>query len=212
MTIIIKNTTESEIFISDLAGQAIEASGQIILTDFYSFIEISNSSALKTLINNDTIIVNDGTKDLNKVQGIKKVTGVSEFDLSSIDFGGLDSTSSIDIQFVFGSDVKSYYEVSSTSWVMIRTFLFRGSAINGVPTSCKIVGYVEDGDSPCYIQLYDYTNDKIIAELTFSEENITIATLSNISNIPPGESIFQIRARCSDRSDSLYLYSFIILF
>ncbi len=79
MIIITKNSTGSNIYIDDLYGQEILASGQVTLSLLYTFAEISNSLNLKTLIEAGTIIINDGISDLNINDGVEHVSEISQY-------------------------------------------------------------------------------------------------------------------------------------
>ena len=64
-TIIVKNITESDKMIEDL-GISIPALDQVDLSELFRLYEICGSHNLKSLIENDYFIINDGTSDLNK--------------------------------------------------------------------------------------------------------------------------------------------------
>jgi hypothetical protein len=71
MAIIVKNTTASGISINDLAGITVGPYSEVDLREFFSLDEINYSNDLEELINNETIILNDGTRDLNKEESIE---------------------------------------------------------------------------------------------------------------------------------------------
>lgn len=68
-TIIAKNSTGSPVTIEDL-GIEIPGSGQRTLSDTFDFNEICTAEDLKTLVNATTIIINDGTSDLDSTEGL----------------------------------------------------------------------------------------------------------------------------------------------
>jgi len=72
--IIAKNITSSGINIPDLSGVYIDAYGQVDLLEFFTLDEIDNSLDLDDAIINDTIIINDGTRDLSKEDSLKNTS------------------------------------------------------------------------------------------------------------------------------------------
>ena len=64
-TVIAKNNTGSSVLIDDL-GIDVPAGGQLNLSELFEFEDISGSDNLKTLVNNDTFIINNGVIDLSK--------------------------------------------------------------------------------------------------------------------------------------------------
>lgn len=73
MIIIVKNQTVSDIILEDL-GITIPGSSNIILTETFEFCEIIDSKDLKSYIDSDDIIINDGLVDLSKENSLKHVT------------------------------------------------------------------------------------------------------------------------------------------
>lgn len=70
ITIIAKNQTASQITITDLGGCIIDASGQYELTKSRGLNAIYSSKDLVTMINDDTILLNDGTTDFTKAESL----------------------------------------------------------------------------------------------------------------------------------------------
>ena len=71
--IILKNLITSDVKIEDL-GIIIPGSSVYNLTDTFKLHEIVASDDLKTKINDETLIINDGVIDLNKEDGLKHIT------------------------------------------------------------------------------------------------------------------------------------------
>ena len=67
----LKNTTQSQIFISD-TGQYIEASENFTI-DSSQYTLYANSSSVISLIGDGTIVVSDGTSDLNISEGVNLI-------------------------------------------------------------------------------------------------------------------------------------------
>ncbi len=73
-TVILKNTTASQIIISDLGGMRIEASSQYEASKTRTLADIQNSEQLKTNISSGDIVVNDGSNDLSVSDALELVT------------------------------------------------------------------------------------------------------------------------------------------
>jgi len=131
--IIAKNMTVSELSIDDLAGQVIASGASFILSDYYLFNEIIASSDLKDLVDNGSIVINDGKKDLNSVQGLKRLTEVTKDELgleiykngtivseeaeklNFLNADVYDSTSGIVIEFPVGKSEPGAIQIRKTS-------------------------------------------------------------------------------------------------
>jgi len=74
-TIIIKNTTASNVEIVDLRGFLVTASGTETLSDYFSVYEIAKSDNLISYVADSTFTVNDGTADMPPTEGIKWCLG-----------------------------------------------------------------------------------------------------------------------------------------
>jgi hypothetical protein len=71
-TLIIKNAGVAQM-IEDL-GISIPAASQITLSDQFEYEEIASSDDLRNLVNNATLVVNDGTSDLSSANGVLYLT------------------------------------------------------------------------------------------------------------------------------------------
>jgi len=85
--VIVKNTTGSSVFIDDL-GISVDPSGQLNLSELFSFEDISSSADLKTFVTDGTFTVNDGIDDLNISNGLKHVYHQTVYEDSFEDGGG----------------------------------------------------------------------------------------------------------------------------
>jgi hypothetical protein len=85
MAVIAKNQTESDVTLTDLAapGSVVPASGSLDLLVDNTFVEIQNSGQLKTLIAAGTLLLNDGTNDLDLVTSLAFVEHPSGFPKTS---------------------------------------------------------------------------------------------------------------------------------
>ncbi len=71
-TLIIKNAGSAQM-VEDL-GISIPGASQITLSDQFEYEEIASSDDLRTLVNNSTLVVNDGVDDLNAANGVLYLT------------------------------------------------------------------------------------------------------------------------------------------
>lgn len=67
--IIVKNLIDSEVFLEDLGISVLSFSSRNI-GEIFQIYQLKCSNDLKTGIENDMLILNDGTKDLSKVQSL----------------------------------------------------------------------------------------------------------------------------------------------
>ena len=77
--VIVKNLTAIDISIEDL-GIIIPGSSVVTLTETFGLHEIVKSIDLKTQVNNNLVIINDGNLDLNKEDSIKNITYETVYD------------------------------------------------------------------------------------------------------------------------------------
>ena len=71
--VIVKNNGAVSVDIEDL-GLSVPATGSLNLTSQYYLKDILTSKSLYTLVNNDILIINDGTSDLNKATALDYIT------------------------------------------------------------------------------------------------------------------------------------------
>ena len=86
-TIIAKNQTGSAISLTQLSvpdGVLPASPSSVTLTDWNSFAEIINDPQLLTLVQGDSVILNNGTADLTKAESIELLTNATVFDLSDL--------------------------------------------------------------------------------------------------------------------------------
>ena len=79
--IIIKNTLNEVVYITDLSNQYIAELDTFELSDYYDVTEINGSQSLKDLINNGTFIINDGTNDLSIEDALEHTKDVTNFEI-----------------------------------------------------------------------------------------------------------------------------------
>ena len=71
--VIAKNPTPADILIGDL-GISIPTGNQVILSDYFSFDEITDSPNLQTLVQDGNIIINNNISDLSEIDGLDYIT------------------------------------------------------------------------------------------------------------------------------------------
>ena len=71
--VIAKNVTTFDINLEDM-GFTISALSTVNLTDIFSLNDVTESNDLKTNVENENIIINDGVKDLGKEDGLYHIT------------------------------------------------------------------------------------------------------------------------------------------
>jgi len=222
--IIIKNTTNQSINITDLAYQYVAANGEMVLSDYYSMYEINKSQNLKDLINIGTIIVNDGNSDLSSMLGISHVSDITNYEskktLLSLDdvptpsntetlkllASTNDSIVWIDhdltgsnsgINFTMSDHAShDYVGTKSTSWTNIRTFIYADTTL-WTPSNFLIVSSLSKNKGTAYARLFDYTNNNVIALISWTNSNKEIKINNTLNNLPSSLSIIELQAMSS---------------
>jgi len=188
------------------------ASGESrILTDLFEKSQITESENLYDFVSSSKIILNDGTINLNREQAQNMLSIQTEYEIEST---APPSNNSIDtLQFVFGSDRNniSRTRATYTTYTTVCTFIFKGS-YNGTIPFFKFIAATEKSDKNGWVQLFDYTHNQIIFEQSVLGTLPTIYTLQDLSGITTYESIFEIKLRCSIKSEDIYIYSFLTQF
>ena len=233
--IIIKNTLNEVVYITDLANQYIEELGTFELSDYYSIVDINDSQTLKDLISDGTFIINDGTNDLSIADALEHTKDVTNFEMiknfsdlpeiQPIEPGkvlqGVDSTSAIWVElqnsfggsggnlvsFSYSSGTKSFgaLKTDKTTWKLLASFIYDGSTLSGTPENFKILAWNKDAGKTSYIKLYDYTNDNDIAEITITNNTRQIHITNTISNLPTGRAIFEIHGKSQEDRKKVYV-------
>ncbi len=116
---------------------------------------------------------------------------------------GVAGTSTYDISIPMNVET-----VTSESYVILRTFIFRGTDdLNCSPIDFVGIVSQEVSDSGGNLQLYDLTNDLEIAIINFSFSDTIIHKVnsSSISNVPSGEAIWQVRSKVTTAGNDIYI-------
>jgi len=109
MNVIIKNTTSSEVEIEDL-GLVLEPLEQVDLVSLFTRYEIMGSTDLETLVQNGTLVVNDGIRDLTVQEALDHLRFVTEHEnVFNIDGGrAAENYGSLESLSIDGGDASSF--------------------------------------------------------------------------------------------------------
>jgi len=112
-----------------------------------------------------------------------------------------------DISFAFGDVI-----TKGTTWRSIRRFTFKGSDDLGIPTGCKSVAYMGVSGQTGSLQVYDTTNNNVIASINNITSTDPYDYEAPCYNIPTDKAIFEIRAQTDPPSANMYIDSFLLEF
>lgn len=219
--IIAKNQTAGILAVNDLSitNQEIPASGQVTLTDFATLTEIQNSNDVLAHVNaGDLLLELDGV-DLGQSQSACLVKVVSttlpppDIERGLISAADQDkiNKSENDLVYSFKDQLKS----NKATYEVKATLFFRGTDALGTPTNIKAIAAAEAAAEPGDLKIYDSTNSQTIAELTgISNLTRSIQDMGALTNLPAGESVWEVQLRVplnSDKND-LMIYAVAVLF
>lgn len=140
-TIIIakNNSATTGVLINDL-GIVIPKSSSITLSDLFSLAEIDASTDLYTLVNNNTLVINDGTSDLTTVKALDWIT----LETTSFNSSVIGSLSTIQIRRTTDFSLTTTYSDISFNTKDIEnntdTLVFSPDNIN---VAIKVAGFYE---------------------------------------------------------------------
>ena len=101
----------------------------------------------------------------------------------------------------FNTATTDYVEHNSTSWFIICSFVFRGTAVF-TPTEYQIIGSRPTAGGTALTRLVDYTNGgNVIATLNFTAAAKAVYTASSLANLPVGEAVFEVQVAKSAGGD-----------
>ena len=78
--VIAKNITGSPITVKNLSGVTIDSTSNLTLTDIFHFYTVASSINLKTYVSAGSIVINNGTFDLNIANGLEHITIKSSYE------------------------------------------------------------------------------------------------------------------------------------
>jgi len=128
---------------------------------------------------------------------------------------GVDSTTTIwadipgdgnYINFSYSHGTKSAdgLKIKTKSWVVVASFIYDGSDLAGLPEKLKVLGHSKNG-STSYVRIYDYTNNKVIAQVTVDDSTRQIWIDNTIENLPTDRAIFEVQGKVQDSKKYLYV-------
>lgn len=110
--------------------------------------------------------------------------------------------------YSFFSTTAPYKSKASTSYTAMSRFSYRGSGLVGAPTNIKAVAYCSQSTSNYSIRLQDVTNGVTIVEKNnLNNTSPEIIDLGLVSNIPNGESIFEVQVKSGSASNAVNISS-----
>ena len=104
-----------------------------------------------------------------------------------------------DIHIDMGNTGISVCNTSDLRWNRVRSLIFRGTDVVGIPTSVKFITSAVAGETGD-IRLRDVVNNLTIAQINAFGETRTIQTDSSLVNLPTDETIFEIQMQSNGGS------------
>ena len=205
--IIAKNVAGIDLLIDDMGILLLSGTSRT-LSDNFTEVDICESINLYNYVSDGQITLNNGTRDLTIAEGLEFLNLVSELDNKTLLVGSADSQ-----QFIFDSDGNNTARtrVTSSGYVMIARYIFRGS-YNGTIPYFKMIAATKNASGNCYIQLIDVThsNTQVFEKLVLGL-NPLIYTVSDVTGVASTESIFELKGKATS-SNELFIYSFLTQF
>jgi hypothetical protein len=210
--IIIKNTLNEVVHITDLSNQYVGALEQKELSNYYTITEINSSQSLRTFINDGTIIINNGTIDLPIEDALNHVTDATNYELIKklsdlpevppIEVGkimeGVDSTSVIWIDkpdkeryLCFGISLEEYcpdtivptVPLTNTGYIMPTAGIINSIAVTTDASTSNEFEVLKNGGIVGSLS-FDEETKKTINDLNVSYVKDDIINLQTTSTIP----------------------------
>ncbi len=93
------------------------------------------------------------------------------------------------------SDIqKEYIEVKGSSYTVVGSFAFLGTGTD-TPTKFVVTGSREDSSGVVYCRIWDGTNGKEIAILSFTPKSKATYETTSFSNLPAALATFEFQVR-----------------
>ena len=90
--------------------------------------------------------------------------------------------------------------VDLTTYTTLTTFNFPGTLKLNNITNIKIIGFMEEDGTSYDVKIRDMINVKDVCTKNLTNETEAISDLGNITDLPIGESIFEIQAKINGSS------------
>jgi len=100
---------------------------------------------------------------------------------------------------LYDSLSKPYLEMGDSSYYTMAAFIYDGSDTYPI-SELKAVVSRAGSSGTSYLRIYDVTNNKTIAEATFTSSSQHIITDSSLTNVPTGQAIFEIQGKSPNDS------------
>jgi len=206
--IIAKNDSTADIQITDLNGVTVLIDNSLNLTNYFGIDVISNSTVLKTLVEDEYIIINDGINDLSIENGLKHIALKTEYE------NHIAEKSSRDIHISFGGESISYTPISSMTWAVVSPFIFLGTNLLGIPSSVKIISNTNLPNVTGSVRLFDRNNNNQIClfDQSINSDIINIYSTDSFSNLPTSECIMEIQCKVHNNGKKIYMYELVLVF
>ena len=109
MNVIVKNTTSQEVEVEDL-GLVLKSYEVLDLTSIFTRYEIMGSTDLEALVQNGTLVVNDGVRDLTVQEALDHLRFITEHEsVFNIDGGrAAENYGSLESLSIDGGDASSF--------------------------------------------------------------------------------------------------------
>jgi len=116
------------------------------------------------------------------------------------------------IEITLSGNANNYLFTKGAIYAVLTRFVFKGTTLLGSPTNIKAIVHVKTVAKPGDVRVYDLTNANAICEVTGISSLIPIVVdLGTLSNLPSGEVMFEIQAKCP-LADEVYVSGLIIEF
>ena len=83
-------------------------------------------------------------------------------------------------------------EIKDTTYKRACAFVYEGSEFIGNIVKINIIGYKDDGVTSYSVLVEDNTNNMVISETTFTNDEEEVLSLTPISNIPTGRAKIEV--------------------
>lgn len=94
----------------------------------------------------------------------------------------------------------SGYTTSSETYETVAKVVFKGTAVEGIPSQVNIIAEV-DPERVGYFRIYDYNNSTTICETSFNKDlNYQTISMTDISNLPTGDAILEIQLKINNNN------------
>jgi hypothetical protein len=180
-------------FIENIYGDLTTLSGVVDAVE-ETFTTISG--AMETAIANITTFSGAVQTSLDEVyETITVTSGTLQDQIDNVSASGTGIDSKV-FDFAVRDASKEYFEVNVTNFMVTISFPFPGT--DSASTSlfeivASRIGTAGTGE----IQLYDYTNNNVIATIVVTAEEKAVYSTASLQNLPPAPSLFEVLVRKS---------------